>query len=133
MTLTSKIYKNTNRIHTPFSSYTHCVEVTNPKKLLFCSGQVPANKDGSLLDSSSFEAQGELVMENLKQVLTDSGASLSDVVKLVTYLCRTQDVPLARDLLARHFPENPPANSVCIVQGLTHEDILLEIEATAAL
>ena len=131
--MTSKIYKNTNSIHSPFSNYTHCVEVTSPTKILFCSGQVPATKDGRLLDSSSFEAQGELVVENLTKVLSNSGAKLSDVVKLVTYLRRAQDVPLVRELLARHFPENPPANSVCVVQCLTHEDILIEIEAIAVL
>lgn len=131
--MTSKIYKNANDVHTPFSQYTHCVEVANPAKILYCSGQVPATKEGKLLDSSSFHAQGELVIENLNKVLTNSGANLSDVVKLVTYLRRTEDVPLVRDLLARHFPENPPANSVCIVQSLTHEDILIEMEATAVL
>lgn len=133
MTLTSKIHKNAGDVHAPFSKYTHCVEVTNPAKILFCSGQVPATKDGELLDSSSFDAQGELVVENLSKVLANSGAKLSDVVKLVTYLRRSQDVPLVRDLLARHFPENPPANSVCIVQSLTHVDILIEMEATAVL
>jgi len=131
--MTSKTYKNTNRVHEPFSSYTHCVEVTNPTKILYCSGQVPANLDGSLLDPSDFNAQGELVIENLKLVLSGSGAKLTDIVKLVTYLSRAQDVPSVRELLARHFPVNPPANSVCVVQSLTHKDILIEIEATAVL
>lgn len=129
----SKKYKNPNGIHAPFSSYTHCVEVINPTKFLFCSGQVPATSDGSLLDTSSFEDQGELVIQNLKRVLSDSGAQLSDVVRLVTYICRKQDVPLVREMLALHFPENPPANSVCVVQSLTHDDILIELEATAVL
>jgi len=133
MTGISKKYKNANEVHAPFSSYTHCVEVINPAKILFCSGQVPATKDGNLIDSSNFEEQGELVVENLKHVLSDSGAQLSDVVRLVTYLSRKQDVPLVRELLARHFPKKPPANSVCVVQSLTHEDILIELEATAVL
>lgn len=131
-----KAFKNPAEIHKPFSSYTHCVEVIeviNPNKFLFCSGQVPATADGQLLDTTSFDSQGELVIKNLKSVLANSGAELSDIVKLVTYLRREQDVPNVRELLSRHFPINPPANSVCIVQSLTHKDILIEIEATAAL
>ena len=131
--MTSKIYKNTDSVHEPFSNYTHCVEVTNPTKILYCSGQVPADLDGHLKYPNDFDAQGELVIDNLKHVLSGSGANLSDVVKLVTYLSRTQDVPSVRKLLARYFPVNPPANSVCVVQSLTHEDILIEMEATAVL
>ena len=66
-------------------------------------------------------------------MLSGSGANLSDVVKLVTYLSRILDVPSVRKLLTRYFPVNPPANSVCVVQSLTHEDILIEMEATAVL
>jgi len=69
----------------------------------------------------------------LKSVLSNSDAVLSDVVRLFTYLYREQDVPKLRELLKRHFQNNPPANSVSIVQSLTHEDILIEIEATVVI
>lgn len=131
--MTKKVFKNPDSIHKPFSSYTHCVEVSNPNKTLYCSGQIPATVDGEILDANDFKAQGELVIENLKSVLSNSNARLSDVVRLVTYLSRKQDVTELRELLARHFPINPPANSVSIVQSLTHDDILIEIEATAVL
>ncbi len=97
-------HKNTNDVHQPFSSYTHCVEVTNPSKFLFCSGQVPATKDGLLLSADNFDAQGKLVLENIKAVLANSGAELTDVVRLVTYLRREQDVPNVRELLKNYFP-----------------------------
>lgn len=131
--MTTKTFKNPENVHKPFSSYTHCVEVSNPNKILYCSGQIPATLDGKVLDAQDFKAQGELVIKNLKTVLSDSGAQLTDVVRLVTYLSRKQDVPELRELLSRHFADNPPANSVSIVQSLTHDDILIEIEATAVL
>lgn len=84
----SKIHTNTKDIHQPFSSYTHCVEVISPSRFLFCSGQVPATKDGQLLSPDDFDAQGKLVLENIKSVLSNSGAELTDIVRLVTYLCR---------------------------------------------
>lgn len=132
-TMSTKSFKNPDSLHQPFSSYTHCVEVKSPSKFLFCSGQIPAIQDGTILDPDDFPAQSEQVIENITAVLANSGAGLSDVVRLVTYLKNDRDVPHVRELLARHFPTNPPANSVCIVKSLTHPDILIEIEATAVL
>ncbi len=131
--MATRLFKNCKDVHEPFSNYSHCVEIENPSKFLFCSGQIPATKEGTVLSASDFDAQRQLVFENVKSVLGNSGAQLSDIVRLVTYLCREEDVPRVRKLLSDYFPDNPPANSVCLVKGLTHPDILIEVEATAVL
>jgi 2-iminobutanoate/2-iminopropanoate deaminase len=118
--------------HTPFSNYSHVVIVENSKKLIFCAGQVAGDPNGKILGPDDFEAQGELVMENLKKVLAEAGASLTDVVKLVSYVCSPHDVKKVRALVKKHFPNNPPANTICVLRGLAHPDYLLEIDATAA-
>ena len=61
----------------------------------------------------------------------ESGATLSDVVKLVSYVCSPHDVQKLRALVQKHFPENPQANTICVLRGLAHPDYLLEIDATA--
>ena len=38
---------------------------------------------------------------------------------------------LDRLLVQRHFPENPPANTICVLRGLANPDYLVEIDATA--
>ena len=73
------------------------------------------------------------MIANLKKVLEQAGADLTDVVKLVSYVCSPHDVKKVRALVKKHFPENPPANTICILRGLAHSDYLLEIDAKAVL
>ena len=126
-------FRNPETVHRPFSNYTHCVEVQEPTKFLFCSGQVPADESGSLLPADDFVAQAERVFKNIAAVLANSGAELRHVVRLVTYLTRQEDVASLRDILKSTFGNEPPANSVVLVSGLTEPSILLEVEATAIL
>jgi enamine deaminase RidA (YjgF/YER057c/UK114 family) len=85
------------------------------------------------LDPESFEAQGELVIKNLEHVLSECGAKLTDVIKLVSYVCSPHDVSKVRALVKKHFPSNPPANTICVLRGLAHPNYLLEIDATAVI
>jgi 2-iminobutanoate/2-iminopropanoate deaminase len=126
-----KDYIRPDGVHTPFSSYSHAVVVEAPQKIIYCAGQVAGQADGTILGPDNFEAQGEMVMKNLERVLQDCGATLADVVKLVSYVCTPHDVKRVRALTRKYFPQNPPANTICVVRGLAHPDYLLEIDATA--
>ncbi|WP_417586666.1 RidA family protein [Pararhodobacter oceanensis] len=119
--------------HAPFSTYSHAVVVEGHQKLIFCAGQVAGDEHGNVLGPEDFEAQGELTIKNLKAVLAEANATLSDVVKLVTYVCNPHDVPKVRALIKKHFSENPPGNTICVISGLAHPDYLLEIDATAVI
>ena len=70
--MVEKSYKSPDGVHEPFSSCAHCVEVANPSKFLFCSGQVPATPDGKLLGADDFTAQGEQVIEKYIRNTTPS-------------------------------------------------------------
>jgi enamine deaminase RidA (YjgF/YER057c/UK114 family) len=107
--------------------------VEGAQKLIFCAGQVAGLPDGTILGPDDFDAQGELVIKNLKDVLANAGATLDNVVKLVTYVCSPHDVPKARALIKKHFPVDPPPNTICILRGLAHPNYLLEIDATAVI
>ena len=131
--MVTKTHNQPDGLHTPFSHYSHSVEVEGAKKLIFCAGQVAGDEQGNILGPDDFEAQGELVMENIRKVLDQAGAKLGDVVKLVSYVCNPHDVKNVRALVKKHFPENPPANTICVLRGLAHPDYLLEIDATAVL
>jgi enamine deaminase RidA (YjgF/YER057c/UK114 family) len=104
------VVKNTHirpkNTHTPFSHYSHAVIVENPTKFIFCAGQVAGDPDGKILGPDDFDAQGELVMANLKKVLAEAGAKMTDVVKLVSYVCSPHDVKKVRALVKKHFPHD---------------------------
>ena len=131
--MVSKTHVSPSTMHTPFSQYSHAVSVEGAKKLIFCAGQVAGDEHGNILGPESFEAQGELVMKNLERVLAECGAKMTDVVKLVSYVCNPHDVARVRALVKKHFPHNPPANTICVLRGLAHPNYLLEIDATAVL
>jgi enamine deaminase RidA (YjgF/YER057c/UK114 family) len=107
--------------------------VEGAQKLIFCAGQVAGDEKGNILGPDDFEAQGELVMANLKKVLNEAGAELTDVVKLVSYVCSPHDVKKVRALVKKYFPKSPPANTICVLRGLAHPNYLLEIDATAVI
>jgi enamine deaminase RidA (YjgF/YER057c/UK114 family) len=121
-------------MHAPFSAYSHAVVVEKAQKLIFCAGQVAGEANGAILGPDDFEMQGELTIANLKRVLAEAGASLGDVVKLVSYIVKPEHVPNVRALVKKHFGgAHPPANTICVLQGLAHPDYLVEIDATAVL
>jgi 2-iminobutanoate/2-iminopropanoate deaminase len=131
--MVKKTHLRPKGMHQPFSHYSHAVIVEEPKKFIFCAGQVAGDDDGNILSPDNFEAQGELVMKNLEKVLIECGAKLSDVIKLVSYICSPHDVPRVRALVKKYFNENPPANTICVLRGLAHPNYLLEIDATAVI
>ncbi len=118
-------------LHKPFSAYSHGIVVDGAGRIIFCAGQVAGDAKGDIVGEGDFEAQGEQVMSNLRDVLAEAGATFADVVKLTTYVVRKEDTQRARDLVGRHFKDHPPANTLCVLQGLAHPSFLVEIEAIA--
>jgi enamine deaminase RidA (YjgF/YER057c/UK114 family) len=131
--MVEKTFVRPKDLHAPFSHYSHAVIVEAPKKFIFCAGQVAGDEKGNILGPDDFEAQGELVIKNISKTLAECGAKLTDVVKLVSYVCSPHDVKKVRALVKKHFPENPPSNTICVLRGLAHPDYLLEIDATAVI
>jgi len=118
-------------VHKPFSAYSHGFSVEGAKRVVFCAGQVAGDEEGNIVGEGNFDAQGEQVMSNLRNVLAEAGATLKDVVKLTTYVVKKEHVQNARDLMAKHFPVDPPPNTLCVLQSLARPSFLLEIEAIA--
>ncbi|MFQ5913425.1 MAG: RidA family protein [Nitrospinota bacterium] len=120
-------------LHKPFSAYSHGIVVEGAKRIVFCAGQVAGDAEGNIVGEGDFDAQGEQVISNLKGVLAEAGATFADLVKLTTYVVRKEDAQKARDLIGRHFKDHPPANTLCVLQGLANPKYLVEIEGTAVI
>ena len=102
------------------------------------AGQVSLNDAGELVGVNDFEAQMHQTYENLRAALTSVGAGFDQVVKYTTYLTRKQDLGeyrRVRNALYEEFYPNGtyPPNTLLIVSGLVNDDMLLEIEAVAAI
>ena len=105
---------------------------TRTGDLLFVSGMPGFDQDGALPDA--FEAQFGFVVQNIKRVLEEAGASFRDLVKVNVLLTRAADVAAMNALYASAFGPAPyPARTTCVVQALPSPAMLIEIECVASL
>ncbi len=97
---------------------------------LYTSGQVALDPTTGELVPGGFEAQAHRVFENLRQVLTASGASFADVVKATVYLQDFADFPKLNAIYAEAMGDHRPARSTVQVAGLP-KGALVEIDFVA--
>ena len=76
--------------------------------------------------------QTELVLENLKAILTHAGLTLSHVVKTTVFLKDMNDFAAMNKVYAKCFPVAAPACST-VQAAWPPKDALVEIELIAAL
>ena len=70
--------------------------------------------------------------ENLKEVLAEGGATLSDLVKVTTYVVGKEYTQAARELGIQYWDKsNPPTSTLIVCAGLANPDFLVEIDAIA--
>jgi len=120
---------NPASVHAPSSGYSMGLELSQHRRLLFISGQVPENPDGSLPDG--FEAQCEQAWRNVIAVLTAAGLGVEHLVKINTFLTDRSQVMVNRAVRRKMLGGHEPASTVMIAETVDGK-WLLEIEAIAA-
>jgi reactive intermediate/imine deaminase len=125
---------NPETIASPGGNYSHAVRIdTGDGVLLFVSGQVAFDADGTLVGEGDMARQAEQVFENLKAVLEANGSTFEQVVKLSTFMTDISQLQAMRDVRVRYLPDPPPASTTVEVSGLFRPEALIEIEAVAAI
>jgi enamine deaminase RidA (YjgF/YER057c/UK114 family) len=130
-----KDYVNPKTLSKP-GAYTHMVSVEGATKLVYVSGQVSYAPDGSVVGKGDIRAQSEQVFKNVTEALKAAGASWTDVIKLNGYMVdmNAEAVATYREVRARFLkPGQFPASTLVGVTRLVQEELLLEVEAIAAL
>lgn len=120
--------KSINATNAPkaLGPYCHAVVVDN---LVFTSGQIPLNQEGEIV-SDDVKVQTEQVIENLKKVLEESGASLNNVVKSMIFIKDMNDFQDINSVYGQYFNEHLPARS-CVEVARLPKDVKVEIEMIA--
>jgi 2-iminobutanoate/2-iminopropanoate deaminase len=114
------------------SIYAHGVELRGDARLLFVSGQIGIAPDGSL--APDFAAQCEVAMTNVEAMLAAAAMTHTNIVKLVFYLTRAVDLPMLGELRRKRWASStPPAVTTLVVAALARAELLVEIDATAAM
>jgi enamine deaminase RidA (YjgF/YER057c/UK114 family) len=116
------------------NGYSHVATVPPGSRLVWTAGQVPITADGTLAPAGDWEAQTRLVMQNVGVALEAGGATWDDVFKLTIFVVDTSALPVVRAVRDEFVdPKRPPTSSLVQVAGLFRPDILIEIEAVAAI
>ena len=112
----------------PISHYTDAVRVGD---LLFVSGCVPTDADGTVVGGDDVAAQARKVFENIGAILEAAGASFADVAKVTVYLTDVDDRPLVNPVRQEVFGDVRPASTLVEVSRLAIPGVKIEIDAVA--
>lgn len=110
----------------PVGPYSQAVTSGN---LVFLSGQIGIDPASGNV-SGSAEQQTTRAMENLREVLRESGLGFGDVVQTRIYLLNLSDWTTVNEIYGSYFTKNYPARSTVQVAGLP-KGALVEIEMVA--
>lgn len=110
------------------TSYSQAWLVERAERILFVSGQVPADAAGEVPEG--FDAQCRLVWANITRRLTDAGMALTDIAKVNIFLSsrdhRAANTSIRHEILGDHSPA-----ITVIIAGIFDEAWLLEIDVIA--
>ena len=113
----------------PTSSYAQGVLVPAGARRLIISGQVGVAPDGTM--RQGMRAQTEQVFANMRAVLNAAGMDVANIVKIVTYCTKPDEIAAVREVRAAFFGSHTPASTFLMVPALANPDYLIEIEAEA--
>ena len=113
----------------PLGHYAQAVEIAGPSRLLFLSGQVGIDADGSA--PAGFDEQARLAWENVLAQLGAAGMGVTDIVKTTFYLSDRAHLAANSRIRAELLGEHRCASTAVIVQ-LLNPAWHIEIEVIAA-
>jgi 2-iminobutanoate/2-iminopropanoate deaminase len=121
-----KIIKTTNAPD-PIGPYNQAVLLGN---LLFISGQVAINPASGNVENSGIIEETNLVMQNLKAILSEAGMDFSNTVKTTIFLSDMSLFTSVNEVYGKYFTTDFPARETVAVKGLP-KNVNVEISMIA--
>ena len=94
-------------------------------------GQTGTDLNEQMRGAGDAAAQAEQAMQNVAQLLAETGAGLRDVTKATVFVTDRAYLSPATDAVLRHLGPDAPCLSTLIVKGLASPDLLMEVDITA--
>jgi len=117
---------STEKAPAAIGPYSQGIVVNN---IFYSSGQIPLTPEGDIVSGGVVE-QTHQVVQNLKAVLEEAGASLETVVKATVFIKNMNDFATINEVYGEYFSQHKPARS-CVEVARLPKDVLLEIEVIA--
>ena len=99
--------------------------------LIFVSGQLPRNAETGEVETGAIEAQTELALRNVEQILFEANSDLNHVLQFTIYVSEMELWDKVNETYARILGEHKPARAIVPVKDL-HFETKIEIQAIAA-
>ncbi len=99
--------------------------------LIFVSGQLPRNAVTGEVETGAIEAQTELALRNVEQILLEAGSDLNHVLQMIIYVSEMELWDKVNETYASVLGEHKPARAIVPVNDL-HFGTKIEIQAIAA-
>jgi reactive intermediate/imine deaminase len=128
----------TERLHPPGAPpplrpyYSNAVRV-RAGDLLFISGQVAWDANGQVVGRGDPVRQAEQVFANISTILGAHAATFENIIKVTVFVTDLSWFEELSDIRVRLFSGLPPASTIVQVVSLVDPDLLIEVEAVAAL
>src|SRR5437868_8356341 len=128
--------KNYNYSEWTKGRFSEAVTVTGPGKMIFLAGvgsEDENGKGGDILHKGDFVGQCKYAYDKIKRALEKNGATLGDIVKMVTYMTDVRYQPDFGRCRQDTFGSTPmPAHTLLIINQLAWPGMMVEIDVTAA-
>jgi 2-iminobutanoate/2-iminopropanoate deaminase len=119
---------STDRAPKPVGPFSQAIKANGFVSVAGITARDP--KTGQVIEDD-ITRQTELVMENIKAILTAADSSLDRMVKTTVYLKDMNDFDAKGKVYSRYFPTHPPARATVEVARLHGERIEIELIALA--
>ena len=114
----------------PLSAHSDAVLIPPGAAILVSSGQIGMLKDGTIPEDT--EQQIEAAFDNVEAVLRAAGMTMSDVVKMTTFITDPRYRDAFRAVRAERVGNPPPSSTRIVVTSLSMPEMKVEIEIIAA-
>ncbi|MFD9896458.1 RidA family protein [Amycolatopsis sp. NPDC059027] len=127
---------NPDTVAAPLGAYSHLAHVPADHELVVMAGQIGVLPEGGLA-GEDVTAQTEAVYANIERLLAAAGAGPRQLVKVFSMVASTEHLPgyraAMREVFSRWFPDGDwPTHSMIVVAALAKPELLVEVEALAA-
>ncbi len=119
-------FVQTNKAPSAIGPYSQAVVANG---MVFTSGQIALTPEGVMLEND-IVIQTKQVLQNLKAVLEEAGASMDSVIKTTIFLASMDDFVAVNEIYAEAFGSHKPVRSTVAVKTLP-KNALVEIDAVA--
>lgn len=119
---------HTSEAPQPIGPYSQAVQAGG--EFIYTAGQIPLDPKTGQIVEGGIKEQTRQVLQNLRAILEQAGASLNTVIKTTIYLKDLNEFSSVNEVYAEFFQNDPPARTTIEVSRLPR-DVRIEIDAVA--